>query len=229
MVVADVARGDGKDHSAFHILDIENNVQVGEYKGQLGTKEFGHLLVGIASEYNDALLVVENASIGWSTIQTIIDRGYSNLYYSPKNGNITAETYFDQYDPNSSLVAGFSMNSRTRPIVVGKFQEYINEKAVTIQSKRLLEEMKVFIWKNGRAEAQYGYNDDLVMSFGTGMYIRDTALKFRQQGMDLTRNILNNITTSKPTYEAAYLPSNVRNPYEMDNGIGGKEDISWIY
>jgi hypothetical protein len=108
MVVADVARGDGKDHSAFHIIDIENNVQVGEYRGQLGTKEFGHLLVGIASEYNDALLVIENASIGWSTIQTVIDRGYANLYYSPRNGNITAETYFDQYDPNSSLVAGFS-------------------------------------------------------------------------------------------------------------------------
>jgi hypothetical protein len=229
MVVADVARGDGKDHSAFHILDIENNVQVGEYKGQLGTKEFGHLLVGIASEYNDALLVIENASIGWSTIQTVIDRGYANLYYSPRNGNITAETYFDQYDPNSSLVAGFSTNQRTRPIIVGKFQEYVNEKAVTIQSKRLLEEMKVFIWKNGRAEAQHGYNDDLVMSFGIGMYIRDTALKFRQQGMDLTRNILNNITTSKPTYQAAYLPSNVKNPYEIDNGKGGKEDISWIY
>jgi hypothetical protein len=47
--------------------------------------------------------------------------------------------------------------------------------------------------------------------------------------MDLTRNILNNITTSKPTYEAAYLPSNVRNPYEIDDGRGGKEDISWIY
>jgi hypothetical protein len=229
MVVADVARGDGKDHSAFHIIDIENNVQVGEYRGQLGTKEFGHLLVGVASEYNDALLVVENASIGWSTIQTIIDRGYANLYYSPRNGNITAETYFDQYDPNSSLVAGFSTNQRTRPIIVGKFQEYVNDKAVTIQSKRLLEEMKVFVWKNGRAEAQHGYNDDLVMSFGIGMYIRDTALKFRQQGMDLTRNILNNITTSKPTYQAAYLPSNVVNPYEIDNGKGGKEDISWIY
>ena len=229
MVVADVARGDGKDYSAFHIIDIENNVQVGEYRGQLGTKEFGHLLVGIASEYNDALLIVENASVGWSTIQTIIDRGYANLYYSPRNGNITAETYFDQYDPNSSLVAGFSTNQRTRPIIVGKFQEYVNEKAVTIQSRRLIEEMKVFVWKNGRAEAQHGYNDDLVMSFGIGMYIRDTALKFRQQGIELTRNILNNVTTSKPSYQAAYLPSNVRNPYEIDNGKGGKEDISWIY
>jgi hypothetical protein len=31
--------------------------------------------------------------------------------------------------------------------------------------------MKVFIWKNGKAEAQSGYNDDLVMSFGTAMYV----------------------------------------------------------
>ena len=48
-------RGDGKDYSAFHIIDIENNTQVAEYRGQLGTKEFGHLLVGIATEYNEAL------------------------------------------------------------------------------------------------------------------------------------------------------------------------------
>ncbi len=67
MVVADVARGDGKDYSTFHIIEVENNVQVAEYKGQIGTKEFGHLLVGIATEYNNAMLVIENANIGWST------------------------------------------------------------------------------------------------------------------------------------------------------------------
>jgi len=33
MVVADVARGDSKDFSAFHIIDIDTNTQVGEYKG----------------------------------------------------------------------------------------------------------------------------------------------------------------------------------------------------
>jgi hypothetical protein len=27
-----------------------------EYKGQIGTKEYGHLLFGLATEYNDALL-----------------------------------------------------------------------------------------------------------------------------------------------------------------------------
>jgi hypothetical protein len=38
-------------------------------------------------------------------------------------------------------------------------------KVLLYQSKRLAEEMKVFIWKNGRPEAQSGYNDDLIMSF----------------------------------------------------------------
>jgi hypothetical protein len=229
MVVADVARGDGKDYSAFHIIDVENNTQVGEYKGQLGTKEFGHLLVGIAAEYNNALLIVENANIGWSTIQTVLDRGYDNFYYSPKSGNVSVDSYFDQYDLSSNMVPGFTMNLKTRPLVVGKFQEYINEKAVVVQSKRLIEEMKVFVWRNGRAEAQPGYNDDLVMSFGIGMYVRDTALKFKQQGLDLTRNALNNITVTKPTQQAIYTPNNFQNPNLIDDGKGGKEDISWIY
>jgi len=231
MVIADVARGDGKDSSAFHIIDVENNVQVGEYKGQLGTKEYGHLLVGIATEYNNALLVIENNSIGWSTIQTVIDRGYDNLYYSPKSGEVRADSYFDQYMDTSKMVAGFTMSSRTRPMVIGKFQEYISDKGVTFYSKRLLEEMKTFIWKNGRPEAQSGYNDDLVMSFGVAMYMRDTAFKFRQQGVDLTKSMLNGIATNKTNYSGVYTPLGTQNdnPFKINNPYsGGEEDIKWL-
>ena len=108
------------------------------------------------------------------------------------------------------MVAGFTMSSRTRPMTIGKFQEYISDKGVTIQSKRLIEEMKTFIWRNGRPEAQSGYNDDLVMAFSIAMYIRDTALKFKQRGIDLTRQY-----------------GKVPNPYKIDTP-GGQEDISWI-
>ncbi len=230
MVVADVARGDGKDHSAFHIIDIENNVQVGEYKGQLGTKEYGHFLVGIATEYNNALLVIENASIGWSTIQTVIDRGYDNLYYSPKSGEVRADSYFDRYMDTSKMIAGFTMSSKTRPMVIGKFQESISDKGVTFYSKRLLEEMRTFIWKNGRPEAQSGYNDDLVMSFGTAMYMRDTAFKFKQQGVDLTKSMLNGIATNKPNHTGVYTSNDLQNnPWKIDNPYSnGEEDIRWL-
>ena len=226
IVVADVARGDGKDYSAFHVMDIENNVQVAEYKGQIGTKEYGHLLVGIASEYNEALLVIENANIGWATIQAAIDRNYPNLYYSPKTES-NVDSYFDKYMDTSRMTAGFTMSSRTRPMVIGKFQEYISDKGVTFQSKRLIEEMRVFIWKNGRGEAQQGYNDDLVMAFGIAMYIRDTALKYKQRGIDITRNALNNITVNRTQYQGGYFSKGIDNPYHIDTDKG-KEDISWL-
>ena len=130
MVVADVARGDGKDYSAFHVIDIENNTQVAEYKGQISTKEYGNLLVGIATEYNEALLVIENASIGWSTIQQVIDRGYTNLFYSTKSDSSLSNSYFDKYMDTSKMVPGFTISSKNRPMVIGKFQEYVNDRGV---------------------------------------------------------------------------------------------------
>jgi len=227
IVVADVARGDGKDFSAFHIIDVETNTQVGEYKGQLSPREFGYLLVAIATEYNEALLVIENANIGWSTIEAVQERGYRNLYHSPKSDTTNADSYLDKFDDPSKMTPGFTMSLKTRPLVISKFREYIGDKSVIIQSKRLLEEMKVFIWRNGRPEAQSGYNDDLVISFGTAMYIRDTALKFKTQGMDLTRAMLNNITVVKSAQQGIYGNKFNSNPYNMDFG-NGPEDISWL-
>ena len=229
MLIADVARGDGKDYSACHVIDIESNTQVAEYKGQIGTKEYGHLLVGLATEYNEAMLVIENANIGWATIQVALDRGYANLYYSQKSGVVSANSYFDKYQDHSKMVPGFTMSSRTRPMVIGKFQEYISDKGVTIRSKRLIQEMKVFIWKNGRPEAQTGYNDDLVMSFGIGMYVRDTALKFKQKGLDMTKNSLNNMSVNRTPYQGGYGNNPyAKNPYEQTMG-DNKEDIRWLF
>jgi hypothetical protein len=227
MVVADVARGDGKDHSAFHVIDVATNIQVAEYKGQLPPKEFGYFLVGVASEYNQALLIVENANIGWATIDAVIERDYKNLYYSPKTEALTVDSYFNKYENSDTVTPGFTMSLRTRPLVINKLREFVGDRSVTIRSKRLVEEMKVFIWRNGRAEAQSGYNDDLVMSFGIGMYLRDTSLKFRQQSQDLTRAALNNVGKSMPA-QGAYFATGRDNPYFMDNGKGGKENFSWI-
>ena len=228
MIVADVARGDGKDFSTFHIIDIENCKQAGEYKGQLPPKEFAHLLVGIATEYNNALLVVENANIGWSTIETIQERGYTNLYHSPKSGNVTADSYFDPHGLNSNMVPGFSNTSKTRPLAIAKLQESINDKSAVIHSKRLLDELKVFVWRNNRAEAQSGYNDDLVMAWAIAMYVRETAFRIQKGNSELARSVWDNVTkTTAP--DMFYIPQKTNNPNEIDNGIGGQEDISWLY
>jgi hypothetical protein len=106
-------------------------------------------------------------------------------------------------------------------------ESYIRERAFTFHSKRLLEELRVFIWMNGKAQAQNGYNDDLVMSLGIGLFTRDTAMKFYEQGMDLNRAMVSSITKTGHN-NAPMLPGGTQNPYMMDNGRGGFEDITWI-
>lgn len=230
VISADVARGDGKDYSAFHIFDVETLVQVAEYKGQIGTKEFGHMLVAIATEYNNALLIVENANIGWSTIQTIIEHEYGNLFYSARDLSVVdiqsqiAKGY-DLRDKNS-MVPGFTTTGRTRPLLISKLDTVMREQAVTIRSKRLIEELRVFIWKNERPEAQSGYNDDLVMSFCIGLWVRDTAFRLKQQGLDLTKRTLSYISKSNPV---VYKSTNqTQAGWNMDTGHGSKEDLTWL-
>ena len=68
------------------------------------------------------------------------------------------------------------------------------------------------------------------MSFSIAMFMRDTAFKFRQQGLDLTKAALNNITSRKTSYQGVYNinSSQVQNPYKQDIGGGKQEDISWL-
>ena len=230
-VIADVARGDGRDYSSFHILDIESAKQVGEYKGQLDTRDFGNMLVGIATQYNDALLVIENTGIGWDVVQTAVHREYKNLYYSPKSDAAMTdiEVYISKFDKGDGMVPGFSTTQRSRPLVIAKMKSYMQEKSCTVQSKRLLEELRTFVWKHGKAQAQEGYNDDLVMAWAIGLFLRDTTLRFQQVGQDLSRATLGGMSKSNYGYQI-YQPTTPtgQNPWEMPNPYGQQEDIRWV-
>jgi hypothetical protein len=231
MVVADVARGDGTDYSAFHIFDVAEAKQVAEFRSQVQTKDYAHILFAIATEYNDALLVVENANIGWSVIEQLIDRGYRNLYYSSKADTTMGanENQLARMENGQGMIPGFTTSMKTRPLCVSKLVSYIQEKSVTIQSKRLLDELRTFVWKNGKAQSQSGYNDDLVMAFSIGLFLRDTALRFRQQGLDLTRATLGSFHVSSQQAPGVFSHNNsADNPYKMDDGAGGTEDFSWL-
>ena len=230
MVVADVARGDSSDYSAAHVIDVEASEQVAEYRGKLDTKDFGNFLVSLATEYNNALLVIENANIGWACIQQVIDRNYSNLYYMSKDlkyVDVEHQLNNRYRAEERGMVAGFSTTSRTRPLIISKLEEYVREKSIIIRSVRTIDELFTFIWMNGRAEAMRGYNDDLTMSLAISLWVRDTALRLRQEGIDLTKRAIDGI--SSYTYSGIYGGNNGdENPWEMDIN-GYKEDLTkWL-
>ena len=235
MVTADVARGDGKDFSTFHVIDIESCTQVAEYKDQVGTKEFAQKLVTVATEWNNALLVVENANIGWDVVIRLQEIGYPNLYYSPKTELIGTQIdlYVAKYDKGDGMVPGFGTTSRTRPLVIEKARSFIEDKQVVIRSQRLLDELRVFIWKgrenaDARAQAMQGYNDDLTMSWFIGLFLRDTAVRFRQTAIDLTYASLNGYTKTGNDFQIyTPTPAHQENPWKMQMG-NDYEDITWL-
>jgi hypothetical protein len=227
LVCADVARGDGADHSTFHVIDVETLTQVAEYRGQLTTKDFGNMLVGIATEYNDALLVVENNNIGWATLQQIIERGYKNLYYSYKQDVLDSDAFLTKgYDlaNKTDMVAGFTMSHKVRPLAISKLDLLMREKSLILRSKRLIDELQTFIWKEGKAQAASGYNDDLVMALCEGVWVRDTAIRLRQAGIELTKASLNSAVNTAKVYTGRMQSEN---PWKRDIN-GRSEDLTWL-
>ncbi len=228
VVCADVSRGDSTDYSAFHIIEVESLEQVAEYKGRINTKDFGNMLVSISTEYNDALLIIENNNIGWATIQQVIDRDYPNLFYTSKDlkyVDVQHQLTNKFRTSERNMVAGFSTTMKTRPLIIAKLEEYFRDESVVIHSNRLIDELLTFVYVNNRAEAMSGYNDDLVMSFAIGLWVRDTALRLRTEGIELTKK-----TLTMMNQEGVYTPNDSNNG-EWDWEIGKdkkKESLEWL-
>jgi hypothetical protein len=67
------------------------------------------------------------------------------------------------------------------------------------------------------------------MAFAIALFLRDTALRNRQQGIELTRATLGNFGVVNQMAPGAYSANSfAQNPYQMDDGRGGTEDISWL-
>jgi hypothetical protein len=229
VLAADIARGDGQDFSTFHIIDVERSVQVAEYKGKITTRDFANLMVVAATEYNDALIIPDNSNIGWDAIQRIIDRGYPNLFYMSKDLKyVDTEQQLDQdmTADERKMIPGFTISQRTRPLIIAKFESYMRENSVIIRSSRFISELETFIWKNGRAEALDLYNDDLVIAMCIGLWVRDTALRLRAEGIELNKSMIDRITRVMP--DPVMMPKTGADPYLFPIFGTEIENLRWL-
>ena len=227
MLSADVARGDGSDYSAFHIIDLENLEQVGEFRGKVDTTRYASILIAVATEYNDSLLVVENNNVGWAVLQAIIDRDYKNLFWMKKDLKYVDSThqYTNKYrGENRAMIPGFTTSMKSRPLMIETLSKFLRDGSVRLNSIRLVDELFVFIFNNGKAEALKGYNDDLVMSFAIGLWIRETALRLHDENMRITREAMSKIDTNSGVYTVEE-----ENDYGWKQRVGDKkESLHWL-
>lgn len=166
LVVVDPAEG-ANDLSAIEVIKMSSLEQVAEYAKRIHYSKFNYLPVKIAENYNNALLVIEDNSIGKTTISRSKDLNYFNIYQRGKTRKeqdilgVKNEKY------------GWNTNTKTRPMIIKSLESFIetDEGFCTIHSERLYEQFTTFVEKRGKPQAQDKGYDDNIMALGIGLFI----------------------------------------------------------
>ena len=231
LLSADVARGDGKDYSVFHILKLETMEIVGEYQGKVTPDIFANIVQDAGKEYGNCMIVVENNTVGFSVLEKLREYDYPNVYHSIKSSHEFVEQVQAEY--NNSAIPGFTTSSKTRPMIIAKMEEFVRNKMVTIYSTRLWNELKTFVWVNGRPQAMRSYNDDLIMSFAIGCWVRDTVFVESEKDLNYQKAMLksmfktsNALSTAIPGMQGYRRPTNdVQKAQQAANKL---KDFIWL-
>ena len=229
MLTADVARGDGADYSTFHIFNITKNEIAAEYKGKATPDLFAILLDQTAREYGNCLLVVENNSVGWTVLNKLEELQYPNIYYSRKSTHEHVEPHLAE---SIGVTPGFSTTMKTRPLVVAKLEEFVRNKLIKIKPKSLNNEMKTFVWQNGKPQAMKKHNDDLIMACAIGCWVKDTALSSNQRSVAYQKAFLNSISSTNRVMNTA-IPGmsgyeKLEREQKIKNSLDKYKDNLWL-
>lgn len=156
--------GDGSDYFTGLVIDNSNSKQIAKLRhNKIDEDEYSRQIYCLGTYYNNALVGLEN---NYSTYPTkkLKEYDYPKMYIREVEDNIP-EVIQDKY--------GFLTTKATRPIILAMLKEIFRDNISYINDLDVLYEGLVFI-KNekGRAEAEQGKHDDLIMGLAITYYIR---------------------------------------------------------
>lgn len=162
-VIGGDTAGEGSDYFTAHVINNITGEEVAVLKQQYDEIEYVKQIYCLGIFYNKALIGPET-NFSTYPIQKLVELNYPNLYVRKKE-----DTYLSKHEKSF----GFKTTSITRPLILANLQEIVVDEIDKINDKDTLREMLTFIVnKNGRAEAEEGYHDDLVMGLAIAYYIR---------------------------------------------------------
>jgi len=207
---ADVARGDGADSSTIVILDFTTMTQVMEYKGKVQSDLLGYFVDEYARIYDAMVLVDITGGWGVGCINVLLALATPNLYYGDTSNRpldkVTNKltTYTDE-----GKYPGFNCAAGVRTPLIGHLEMMIRTNGVIVRSKRLVSEMRTFVFRNGRADHMEGYHDDLLMALGYALWVAETSFKKLKESKAATKAMLKGwVMTGGRDHDAEYQGEN---------------------
>jgi len=195
LLSSDVSRGDGEDSSTFTIIDFTTMEQVMEYKGKIQPDLLAPLIDEYASLYNAYTVVDITGGLGVATVLKLLEIGFKNLHYDdPRNKILSSRADLQKFaKDNGRKIPGLNVNSIRLPMIA-LFEQSIRENLIKVRSKRLISEMRTFVYRSGRPDHMVGYHDDLLMAMAMGLWVLEHAFKNLEKLEKQTKAMLNSWT-----------------------------------
>lgn len=163
VLIADTARGNGLDASAFVVIDITQKPykMVAKYKNAfISPLLFPNIILQAAKYYNDAYLLIENNDSGGQVADILYhDLEYENMFFTEMDRGDARVS-----EMNKVRTMGIRTTKRTKTIGCNSIKALIENYELVINDFDVIEEFSCFILRrNGTYAAEDGKNDDMVM------------------------------------------------------------------
>lgn len=152
--------GSDNDYSVIEVLDADG-FQCAEWRSnKVKPYAFTEIVYRMGLFYNCGLLVIEKASAG----HTVVDKVKHDFHYI----NMFKYKSYDQKTGKGKRKVGWETTAKSKPMMVNDMQEMFETGQCLVNSKPLLEEMKLFELVDGSFKAASGH-DDTVMAYAMAL------------------------------------------------------------
>ena len=156
--------GEGSDFFTAHIIDNTTGEQVAVlHKDNIDEDEYARQVYCLGMYYNTALIGLE------ANFSTYPIRELSRLEYPKQYVREAPDTFGNTIRKSY----GFKTTSATRPVIIANLVQIVREEIELINDVTTLREMLSFVKIKGKAQAEQGEHDDLVMGLAITYGIRE--------------------------------------------------------
>ena len=161
----DVARGTGRDYSAFTIIDVQQVPYrvVCTYKNnEIKPIVFPNILKKVADHYNKAYVLIEINDLGQQVADAMqFELEYDNMMMVTQRGR-AGQVLGGGFSGRGNQL-GVRMTKGTKKIGTSNLKSLIESDKLIINDFDIIAELSTFISKGKSFEAETGAHDDLVM------------------------------------------------------------------
>lgn len=156
--------GEGSDFFTAHIIDNTTGEQVAVlHEDNIDEDEYAKQVYCLGMYYNTALIGLE------ANFSTFPIRELSRLEYPKQYVREAPDTYTGAVKKSF----GFRTTSATRPIIIANLVQIVRDDIQLINDVDTLREMLSFVKIKGKAQAEQGEHDDLVMGLAITYGVRE--------------------------------------------------------